>query len=160
MLGDAVSAVGVVVAGLVIALTGWQLADPVVSLLIGGLILLSSWGVLKESVNVLLEATPAGTDMAAVERDLAAVPDVAGVHDLHVWTVGPGVIAASCHVVRTDAGADRDVLRGVVAGLRRHGINHTTVQVVTADADNAVCCGGGEMYCRMEPVVSHVGHHH
>jgi cobalt-zinc-cadmium efflux system protein len=159
MLGDAVSAIGVVVAGLIVAFTHVAWADPVISILIAGLILVSSWGVLRESVCVLLEATPAGTDMAAVERDLTAVPGVSGIHDLHVWTVGPGVIAASCHVVTGDATVD--VLRGVVAGLRRHGINHTTVQVVTS-ADDHACCGvaGGEIYCRMEPGASHIGHRH
>ena len=155
MLGDAVSAVGVVIAGLIVATTGLTIADPVVSLLIAGLILYSSWGVLRESVNVLLEAAPAETDMAAVERDLSAVPDVAGVHDLHVWTVGPGVVAASCHV-RTAADTDGPrVLRAVAAEFRRHGIVHTTVQV---DAD---CCGGVvDTYCTIEPHAAHIGHKH
>jgi cobalt-zinc-cadmium efflux system protein len=155
MLGDAVSAIGVVVAGLVVALTHWSVADPIVSLLIAALILISSWGVLRESVNVLLEATPAGTDMTAVERDLAAVDGVVGTHDLHVWTVGPGVVAASVHVRVGCDGRDRQVLRSVVAELRRHGINHTTVQV---DQD---CCGDdADLYCRMEPAASHIGHGH
>ena len=161
MLGDAVSAIGVVAAGLIVALTGWTVADPVVSLLIAALILASSWGVLKESVGVLLEAAPAAVDMAAVERDLAAVGGVSDVHDLHVWTVGPGVIAASVHVA---AGDGRAALRDVVACLRRHGVNHTTVQVHTPGDDDARrCCDGGRgggVYCRMEPAVSHVGHHH
>ncbi len=159
MIGDAVSALGVVVAGVVVALTGWQRVDPLVSVGIAALILASSWGVLRESVNVLLEATPAGTDMAAVERDLAAVPGVSGVHDLHVWTVGPGVIAASCHVLAAADDSTRGILRGVVASLRSHGINHTTVQIVT-NADDADCCGAERMYCRMEPGAAHVGHHH
>ena len=155
MLGDAVSAVGVVVAGLVVALTHWTVADPIVSLLIAVLILFSSWGVLKESVAVLLEATPAGTDMAAVADGLGAVDGVVSTHDLHVWTVGPGVVAASVHVRVDCEGRDRQVLRAVVAELRRHGINHTTVQV---DQD---CCGEeADLYCRMEPQASHIGHHH
>ena len=155
MLGDAVSAVGVVLAGLVVALTGAIVADPIVSFLIAGLILVSSWGVLKESVAVLLEATPAGTDMAAVQRGLTAVAGVVGTHDLHVWTVGPGVVAASVHVRVDGNGNDRRVLRAVVAELQRHGINHTTVQV---DAD---CCGdAADLYCRMEPHAAHIGHRH
>ena len=158
MLGDAVSAAGVLVAGLVVATTGWAVADPAVSLLIAGLILVSSWGVLRESVNVLLEAAPAGTDMAAVERDLAGVPGVSDIHDLHVWTVGPGVIAASVHVAAADA---RSALRGVVDQFRRHGIHHTTVQVHAGAEDDVPCCGGGgALYCRIEPSASHVGHHH
>ena len=99
MLGDAVSALGVVAAGVVVLLTGWAAADPVVSFLIGGLILWSSWGVLKESVNVLLEGAPPGLDMAALERAVRETPGVLGVHDLHVWTVASGIVACSCHVV-------------------------------------------------------------
>src|SRR5262249_29692016 len=99
MLGDAVSALGVVAAGVVVALTGSALADPLVSLLIGVLILWSSWGILTESVNVLLEAAPPGLDMAALERGIREAPGVRGVHDLHVWTVASGIVACSCHVV-------------------------------------------------------------
>src|SRR5437763_1749026 len=90
MLGDAISAAGVVVAGLIVAFTGASIADPVVSILIGILILWSSWGILKESVNVLLEAIPAGMNMIEVEQAIANVHGVLEVHDLHVWTIGSG----------------------------------------------------------------------
>ena len=99
MLGDALSAVGVVIAGVIVAVSHNSLADPIVSLLIGVMILWSSWGVLKESVNVLLEATPKGLDMPALEQGVRAVPGVLGVHDLHVWTVASGIVACSCHVL-------------------------------------------------------------
>ncbi len=88
MLGDAISAAGVVVAGLVVAFTGASIADPIVSILIGILILWSSWRILKEAVNVLLEAIPEGMDMTAVEQTIGGVHGVRAVHDLHVWTVG------------------------------------------------------------------------
>jgi cobalt-zinc-cadmium efflux system protein len=157
MLGDAISAIGVVVAGLVVATTGATIADPIISFLIGGLILVSSWGVLCESVNVLLEGTPAGIDMKIVEADIAAVQGVRGVHDLHVWTVGPGVIAASLHIVVEEEtiAAGQRVLRSVSAQLQaKHRINHATVQVeVSGD------CGDG-MYCCIEPHEMHVGHSH
>src|SRR2546429_3765564 len=87
MLGDAISAAGVVVAGLVVAFTGASIADPLVSILIGTLILWSSWGILKDSVNVLLEAIPAGMNMIEVEQAIANVHGVLEVHDLHVWTI-------------------------------------------------------------------------
>ena len=99
MLGDALSAVGVVIAGVVVMLTKNPLADPLVSILIGAMILYSSWGILCESVNVLLESAPANLDMNAVENRISAVPGVLDAHDLHVWTVGAGVVACSCHVV-------------------------------------------------------------
>src|SRR5437588_298598 len=86
MLGDAVSAFGVVIAGVVILLTGLTAADVIVSLLIAGLILWSSWGVLAESVNILMDGTPAGLDMAGLTKSITGVTGVLGVHDLHVWT--------------------------------------------------------------------------
>lgn len=159
MVGDAVSAFGVVVAGVVVVLSGAQVADPVVSFLIGGLILWSSWGILKESVNVLLEGTPAGLDMAAVEQAIAAVPGVLNVHDLHVWTVGPGVIACSCHVLVPEQTIreGQQILKSVVDELgHRFGINHTTVQIEVEGHE------ADEMYCtmRIRAGSAHVGHRH
>jgi cobalt-zinc-cadmium efflux system protein len=157
MMGDAISAIGVVVAGLVVATTGATIADPIVSFLIGGLILISSWGVLLESVNVLLEGTPKGIDMIGVERDITAVEGVRGMHDLHVWTVGPGVIAASVHIL-VDHQTIQDgqkVLRSVASELKaRHRINHSTVQVEV----EGMCEDG--VYCCIEPDEVHLGHSH
>src|SRR5438046_3191047 len=96
MLGDAISAAGVVVAGLVVAFGGGSVADPIVSILIGLLILWSSWGILQESMNVLLEAIPKGMNMDLVEQTIAGVAGVLAVHDLHVWTIRSGIIACSC----------------------------------------------------------------
>ncbi len=132
MLGDAVSAVGVVVAGVIVALTGEAVADPVVSLVIGGLILWSSWGVLTEAVNVLLEAAPKDLDMAAVERAVKEVPGVLNAHHLHVWTVTSGFIACSCHVVIAEQSvrSGQQVLRAVAELLdHQFGIDHATVQI-------------------------------
>src|SRR3989442_12359834 len=98
MVGDAVSATGVVAAGVIIALTGAYIADPTVSILIGVLILWSSWGILKESVNVLLEGIPKGVDMIKVEETIGSVHGVLAGHDLNVWNVGAGMICFSCHV--------------------------------------------------------------
>ncbi len=157
MLGDAVSAIGVVVAGLIVATTGASVVDPIVSFLITGLILFSSWGVLKESVNVLLEGTPRGIDMANVESDIAKVEGVRGVHDLHVWTVGPGVIAASVHILvdQQSIKEGQHVLRSVAKELKgRHRINHSTIQVEVEGF-----CGDG-MYCCIEPHEMHAGHSH
>ena len=148
MIGDAVSAFGVVLAGVVVVMTGWHLADPLVSFLIAALILWSSWGVLKESVFVLLEATPVGMDMCAVEKCISAVPGVIGVHDLHVWTIGPGAVACSCHILVAEQSIreGQQILKAVVDELaHHHGINHATVQVeVEGHASN-------EMYCCIEP---------
>src|ERR1700716_2802979 len=98
MLGDAVSAFGVVIAGALVATMHGPLADPVVSLLIAGLILYSSYQILCESATVLLEGTPAGMNMPAVIAAIKSVAGVLDVHDLHVWMVGPGVVACRSHI--------------------------------------------------------------
>jgi cobalt-zinc-cadmium efflux system protein len=146
MIGDAVSSGGVVIAGIIVALTHSRLADPIVSLLIAALIFYSSWGILKESVNVLLEGTPRGLDMLEVERSIGNVEGVLGVHDLHVWTVGPGIIAASVHVMVAEQSIrqGQQILRMVVTELRtKHHINHTTVQVEVEGHEV------DEMYCTL-----------
>src|SRR6266513_2198854 len=127
MLGDAISAAGVVVAGLIVAFTGASIADPIVSVLIGILILWSSWGILKESVNVLLEAIPEGMNMAKVEETIGGVHGVLAVHDLHVWTVGSGMVCCSCHVMVNEQSvrSGENVLRVVTEELaHRFGIAH------------------------------------
>jgi cobalt-zinc-cadmium efflux system protein len=144
MVGDAVSAAGVVVAGLIIAFTGASIADPVVSILIGLLILWSSWGILKESVNVLLEGIPKGVDMSKVEETIGSVHGVLAVHDLHVWTVGSGMICCSCHIMVDEQSvrSGENVLRAVTHKLEHEfGIAHTTIQVEVEG------CDPNDMYC-------------
>jgi cobalt-zinc-cadmium efflux system protein len=157
MVGDAASAFAVIVAGVIIAVTGNPTADPIVSFIIAALIMWSSWGILKESVNVLLEATPAGMDMNAVEDAIAKVEGVLDVHDLHVWTVGPGVVACSCHIVVAEQtiSSGQQVLRAVVGDLqKRFAINHTTVQVEVEG------CEPNHLYCTIHRNEgAHVGHH-
>jgi cobalt-zinc-cadmium efflux system protein len=144
MLGDAVSAFGVVIAGVLVATMRGPQADPVVSLLIAGLILYSSFGILRESATVLLEGTPAGMDMPAVIAAIKNVGGVLDVHDLHVWMVGPGVIACSCHILVAEQSVreGQQVLRSVVHDIEhRFHITHTTVQVEVEG------CDANDMYC-------------
>lgn len=144
IMGDSISAAGVVIAGVVVAFTGASIADPVVSLLIGILILWSSWGILKESVNVLLEAIPEGMDMVEVERTIAAVRGVRTVHDLHVWTVGSGMVCCSCHIMVNEQSvrSGENVLRAVTEELEhKFGVAHTTIQVEVEG------CEPNDMYC-------------
>jgi cobalt-zinc-cadmium efflux system protein len=144
MVGDAVSAAGVVGAGVIVAFTGASIADPLVSVLIGVLILWSSWGILKESVNVLLEGIPKGMNMAQVEETIAGVHGVLAVHDLHVWTVGSGMVCCSCHVMVNEQSvrSGENVLRAVTEELEHHfGIAHTTIQVEVEG------CEPNDMYC-------------
>jgi len=144
MMGDALSALGVVVAGIIVAMTNEPRADPIVSLLIAGLILWSGYGVFRESTTVLLEATPAGMDMPMLIDAIRSVSGVLDVHDLHVWMVGPGVIACSCHILVAEQSIreGQQVLRAVVRELeRRFHITHTTIQVEVEG------CESNDMYC-------------
>ncbi len=156
MLGDALSSVGVVVAGLVVALTGSTIPDALVSFLIGGLILVSAWGILTEAVEILLESVPRGLDMDAVEREIHGVEGVLNVHDLHVWTLASGIVACSCHILVAEqsVSSGQQVLRGVADMLEhRFGIVHTTVQVEVEG------CDPNDMYCTMRRHVPHEHHH-
>ena len=128
--GDALASVGVVVAGAVILVFGWQAADPLVGVLIALLILVSSWSVLRESLRILLEMTPAGIDAAEVGRRMASVPGVVEVHDLHIWTITSGFPALSAHVL-VRPGDDCHARRRDVEELLAHelGIEHATLQV-------------------------------
>jgi cobalt-zinc-cadmium efflux system protein len=144
MLGDAASAGGVVVAGALVTGMQWPIADPIVSLVIAALILATSVGVLRESLTVLLEGTPAGVDMPAVIDAIKRVAGVLDVHDLHVWMVGPGVVACSCHILVAEQSVreGQQVLRAVVNDIeRRFHITHTTVQVEVEG------CEATDMYC-------------
>jgi cobalt-zinc-cadmium efflux system protein len=146
MLGDAISAFGVVIAGVLIATLHTSFADPAVSLIIAGLILYSSYGVLRECGTVLLEGTPAGMNMPAVIGAIKSVRGVLDVHDLHVWMVGPGVVACSCHILVAEQSIreGQQVLRAVVHDIEhRFHITHTTVQVEVegCEADDMYCSG-------------------
>jgi cobalt-zinc-cadmium efflux system protein len=146
MLGDAVSAFGVVVAGVLVATTHVAWADPMVSLLIAALILFSSFGILREGATVLLEGTPGGIHMPAVIAAIKGVAGVLDVHDLHVWMVGPGVVACSCHILVAEPSIreGQQVLRNVVHDIEhRFHITHTTVQVEVegCEADDMYCTG-------------------
>jgi cobalt-zinc-cadmium efflux system protein len=131
VLGDALASVGVIGAGLVIVLTGWTLVDPLVSMLIGGIILIGSGGVLRQSVHILVEGVPRGLTATEVAAAMGDVNGVSEVHDLHVWTVSPGYIALSAHVVLDDQSLSeaQAIMEDLKAALsRQFGIEHTTIQ--------------------------------
>jgi cobalt-zinc-cadmium efflux system protein len=130
VLADLLGSIGVIAAALTILLTGWLPADPLISVLIGGLILASAWAVIRDSTAILLESTPKGIDAGEVGRRMAGAPGVAQVHDLHVWTITSGFPALSAHVL---VGAEEDChlrRRDLEAILESDfGITHTTLQV-------------------------------
>ena len=129
VLSDLLGSVGVLAAGVVIVTTGWVLADPLISLFIALLILDGAWRLMKECVDVLLEATPSHVSLAEVHDRMATVPGVASVHDLHVWTVTSGVIAMSGHLVVRDPVENQRILETVQERLGELGIGHVTVQM-------------------------------
>ena len=128
---DALGSLGVIVAGAVVLATGWNQADAVVSIAIGVLILLGSWRLLREPVNVLMESAPEGIDVQEVGRAMCAVPGVREVHDLHVWTVTSGFPALAAHI-RSDPNESVDEVRGRIEVVlhERFGLDHTTLQVM------------------------------
>jgi cobalt-zinc-cadmium efflux system protein len=132
VLGDLLGSVGAIIAALVIVLTGWTQADPLIALLIAVLIIISAWRLLRESVDVLLEATPAGVDVGQVEEAVTAIPGVQCIHDVHIWTVTSGFLAMSAHVSVLDAADSDRVMVAAQSLLReRFGITHATLQLET-----------------------------
>ena len=129
VMSDLLGSIGVIVAGLVVLATGWSAADALVSFGIGALILVGAWRLVKESVDVLLEATPSHLPLARVHEQMATVAGVSSVHDLHVWTVTSGVVAMSGHLVVSEPAEHQRVLEEVQDRMRRLGIGHVTVQI-------------------------------
>ena len=130
VVADMLGSAGVITAALVILLTGWLYADPLISVLIGLLILASAWTILRESIRILLEATPRGLDSIEIGTALASVEGVVDVHDLHVWTITSGFPALSAHVL-VRPGDDCHAIRRRLEVLlgERFEIEHTTLQV-------------------------------
>ncbi|MFL5827785.1 MAG: cation diffusion facilitator family transporter [Thermoleophilaceae bacterium] len=128
---DALGSLGVIVAGAVVLATGWEQADAIAGMLIGLLVLLGSWRLISEPLNVLMEGAPPGVNVNDVGEAMARVDGVREVHDLHVWTVTSGFPALAAHVI-VEATHDPDIVRGQVEALlnERFGIEHTTLQVM------------------------------
>ena len=130
VLTDALGSVGAIVAGVLIWAFGWNWADPVASVIIGVLVIYSSWELLKETVNVLMEGAPSHLNVDEVRDAIRNVAGVRAVHDLHVWTITSGMVALSAHVVVTDESFNQRTLKAVRETLQgAFGIEHSTVQL-------------------------------
>ncbi len=130
VLADLLGSLGVIAAAIVILTTGWNYADPLISVAIGLLVLVSSWGVLRDSVSILLESTPRGLDGRVVAQAIVGSAGVLSVHDLHIWTITSGFPALSAHVLVArgeDCHGRRRELESMLG--REFGITHTTLQV-------------------------------
>ena len=161
MAGDALSAVAVVIAGVIVRMTGWLYADPVVSLLIAAFIFWSAIGIVREASDVLMEKAPKGLDPVLLAESIGAVEPVCGVHDVHVWTMGESRNLLSCHVALPAAYTLLETT-AIVARIGKmlhddFGIEHATIQ---PEEDGLCRMSRAEtVFCTME-VHSHAGHTH
>jgi len=148
MAADAAVSAGVVVAGFVILRTGWSLLDPISSLVIVVIILLGTWGLLRDSVSLVLDAVPRGIDPGAVKSFLEQLPGVAEIHHLHVWGLSTTETACTAHVVKREPQLDDQLLKEIADQLHaRFGIEHTTIQFE--------CCDGPDCPTERETHIVH-----
>jgi cobalt-zinc-cadmium efflux system protein len=144
LMGDVFSTVGAVIAGIIIRFTGLNWLDPLVSVLIGVLILWNAWGILRESLEILMESTPADIDMDSLRRDILAVEGVRGVHDLHVWSITSQLRYLSAHIVTEDVTVSVGVKIQAAVGMMladRHEVRHATLQLECEE------CGHNGLFC-------------
>jgi cobalt-zinc-cadmium efflux system protein len=138
MAADTLVTAGVVAAGVVIWLTSWYWLDPAVSLIVSAVIVLGTWGLVRNAINLALDAVPEGVDAAAVRAHLLAMPGVTALHDLHIWGMSTTETALTCHLV-LPGGHPGDAVLNRVAQQLHHlfGIQHTTIQIELADTEEA-----------------------
>ena len=144
LMGDVLSTVGAVIAGIIIRLTNWNWLDPMVSILIGFLILWSARGIIREALDILMESTPTDIDMDTMVSDITSMDGVHGVHDLHVWSLTRSMHTLSAHLVTDDIPISKGTsIQTNVSELLYHkyGINHVTLQLECVD------CGPNLLYC-------------
>jgi cobalt-zinc-cadmium efflux system protein len=131
VLTDAIGSMGAILASIAILVSGYYLADPLISIVVAVLILGSSWMVIRDAVDILLEGTPAHINIVSLREELGRVDGVGSVHDLHVWTLTSGVLAMSCHIVAENDSYNRTDLLARVNGLAKEQfhIDHSTIQI-------------------------------
>ena len=140
MMADAAVSIGVVIAGGVIWMTGWSLLDPLVSLGIVVVILLGTWGLLKDSVNLALDAAPRGTDVEAIRAAFLSLPGVSAVHDLHVWGLSTTETALTAHLCHDRADASALLTEAQAMARSRFRIGHTTLQLESDPLPDCPTC--------------------
>jgi cobalt-zinc-cadmium efflux system protein len=129
VLGDLLASVGTLAAAILIRYTGWLTADPIASVLTTVLIMRGAWRLVRESVDILLESTPAHIPLPAVRGQLEAIPGIESVHDLHVWAVTPAIVAMSAHCIVREPAQHQHVLEHIHDAMRLFGIEHVTIQL-------------------------------
>lgn len=137
---DMLGSIGVIIGAIAIYYTGWQQIDPLLAVLIGLWVVPRTWKLLSESLNVLLEGVPSGVNLPKIQQELAALPSVTLVYDLHVWSITNGENNLTAHLVVSVQPSDSTLLAAARAVAKKHGIYHTTYQIETA------ACSEGEAY--------------
>jgi len=155
VLGDTLSSGGVIVAAVIIRFTGWWLVDPIVSAIVGVIIIVGGIRVIKETLWIFLELSPLGFHPEEISKMICAMEHVMGVHDVHVWSIGHGIPAFSAHVLISDRKvSETDVIRQEVESrLGDLGIKHTVLQMECAE------CQANALYCQISPVEEEHHHH-
>jgi cobalt-zinc-cadmium efflux system protein len=164
LMGDVLSTVGAVIAGVIIYFTNANWLDPFVSVLIGFLILYNAWGILKDAIDILLEATPRDVDVQAMVKDIAQVDGVLGIHDIHVWSLTQSLRTMSAHILTDDlhisagAGIQHEINELLT---HRYNIVHATLQLecVECAPDSLYCDLNGHIHVEAPAVPHHSDHH-
>jgi len=140
VMADLAGSIATIVAALFVVTGGWTLADPIASMAVAILVFFSAWRLMRDATSVLLEATPRHIDLAGVRATLEQLRSVESVHDLHVWTVGGGLVAMSAHAVLNSDREGQDVLEASRAAMARLGISHVTIQLERPALDDCESC--------------------
>ncbi|MBU0905908.1 MAG: cation diffusion facilitator family transporter [Firmicutes bacterium] len=138
IVGDALGSIGAIIAGIVMLVFDWYIADPIISVLVALLILKSAWGVLTQSIHILMEGTPPSLNKNGILELLKGIDDVLDVHDLHIWTITSGMDSLSCHMTISDSGDEQIILQKAIHLIRENfAIEHTTIQIEKSNIQHA-----------------------
>jgi cobalt-zinc-cadmium efflux system protein len=152
VLGDSLASVGVIISGIIALVTGWRYADPIVSVLIGALILVAGLKILRDSGAVFLELAPSNIDSDDVLRAMREVPGVRNVHDFHLWMITPQIVALAAHVQVEENAVNAPIFAELQKRLQDMGIVHTTLQLERQD------CSSGDTFCHLAGAVKQEKH--
>ncbi|MCL6606204.1 MAG: cation diffusion facilitator family transporter [Paenibacillus sp.] len=140
VLSDALGSLGAILAGLLMLLFSWYVADPIISVIVALLILKSAWGVIRWAVHILMEGTPGTIDAEKVKQTLMQIQGVKDVHDLHIWTVTSGRDSLTCHLVVDEQADSQEILKTAIYTIEEtYKISHITIQIETTDFQHTSC---------------------
>ncbi len=153
---DTISSAGVIIAGIIIYYTGWRLADPIASVFVGIFVIVGGVSVLGEALRIFLELTPHGFDIEQISKEIAELPDILGIHDVHIWTIAPGTTALTAHlwVHEQGLGSAGKIRERIEHKLAHIGISHTVLQMECAE------CNNEGLYCQIQTGMPSPHEHH